>query len=208
LWSAPCYAGASIGSTVGRAGARGPAGLIILEIALVALTVGQDTYASLDDLVEIALDYGHINYVDATDTLVQESHARSARLYLDNAYDWVGLRAVAGQTLAWPRRGVVDLDGLPIPDDHVPDAIIVAEALLMVAAGAGPLAGSSGGSGNPDREIRRESSDDANLDRRSLFARRLRPQQIVASQTAYSFCEELAEERFQSTVYEVRLRHR
>jgi hypothetical protein len=61
--------------------------------------------------------------------------------------------------LAWPRVGVIEgLDGVLIAPDVVPTVIVHAQALLMAAAGSGPLAGPTGGS---DREIRAERADDA-----------------------------------------------
>jgi hypothetical protein len=143
-----------------------------LEIA-VALVVGTDTYASLDDLVEILTDYGHGAYLDAHDTLSQEGHARSARLFLDLSYSWIGQRAVPGQSLAWPRSGAIDQGGLPIPSDLVPEAIVTAQALLMVAAGSGDLAGSTGGT---DRAVIRESADDASIEYAPGSAARRYPQ--------------------------------
>ena len=79
------------------------------------LTPGSDTYGSLDDLQAILLDLGHGSYVDATDTLTMEGHARQARVGLHLAFDWLGVRAVPGQALAWPRSGAIDQDRLPIP---------------------------------------------------------------------------------------------
>ena len=94
----------------------------------------------------------------ATDDIVLEGWARQACAYLDAAYQWIGVRAVAGQPLQWPRVRAVDQDGVLIPADVVPSEIIVAQSLLMVSCAHGPLAGNSGGS---DREILSERADDA-----------------------------------------------
>jgi hypothetical protein len=131
------------------------------------LVPGLDTYADLATLTEILADYGHGSYLDSASTLDQEAHARSARLYLDHAFAWVGTRSVPGQPLAWPRSGAIDQDGLVIAPDVVPAEIVTAQSLLMCAAGSGDLAGGTGGtggSGNPDREIRREAPDDASIE--------------------------------------------
>ena len=56
----------------------------------------------------------------ATDQAGLEADARSAALFLDAAYTWVGIRAVAGQPLGWPRVGTLDQDSRPIPGDHIP----------------------------------------------------------------------------------------
>jgi hypothetical protein len=128
---------------------------------VMTLSIGLDSYADLDDLCAVASDYGHGPLIEATDDLVLEGWARQATMFLDNAYAWVGVRSVPGQPLAWPRSGAVDQDGLVIPPDLVPSEIIVAQSLLMVAAGAGELAGSTGGS---DRAVIRESADDASIE--------------------------------------------
>jgi hypothetical protein len=137
------------------------------------LVVGLDSYASLEDLNAIAGDYGHAALIEATDDIALEGFARQAVMYLDAAYSWLGKRSVAGQPLAWPRTGIIsDLDGVPIPPDAIPAEIVTAQALLMVAAGAGDLAGGTGGPG-ADREIIRETADDASVEyERGSSARR------------------------------------
>jgi len=64
----------------------------------------------------------------------------------------------------WPRSGVITDDGQAIATDAVPEAVIISEALLMQAASLGALDGGCGGPHNPDREIRREASDDASVE--------------------------------------------
>jgi hypothetical protein len=127
-----------------------------------ALSIGLDTYADLATLEAVLISYGFPSYLDSTDDPTLEAHARSGRLYLDNAFAWVGTRSTAGQALAWPRVGCLDIDGNPIPADVVPQEIIVSQSLLMAACANGPLTGSSGGN-DPDREIISEAADDAHV---------------------------------------------
>jgi hypothetical protein len=64
--------------------------------------VGTDTYASLDDLESIAVDYGHAAVIEATDQLTLEGWARQAVMYLDSAYSWLGKRSTVER--AWHGR--------------------------------------------------------------------------------------------------------
>jgi hypothetical protein len=141
----------------------------------VALTVGLDSYGSLDELESILVDLGHGSYIDSRDQLAMESDARNAVLYLDLGWQWRGRRTDPDQALAFPRTGIRDQDGVLIAPDVVPSEIVVAQSLLMVAAGAGPLDGGTGGN-SPDREIRREAADDAVIEYEPGSAARRYPQ--------------------------------
>jgi hypothetical protein len=168
LFAIAAISAGSIGSVADAAGVRGGVGRLIVSAHRIEdrgmITVGVDTYASLDDLAAIAGDYGHSALIEATDQLTLEGWARQAVMYLDRAYSWLGKRAVAGQPLAWPRAGVIEgRDGVLIAPDVVPHEIIDAQALLMVACASGPLDGGTGGHGNPDRAILAESADDASV---------------------------------------------
>jgi hypothetical protein len=155
-----------VGVTAG-VGARGAGGQLInhpLRQALdqgldLMLVVGTDTYVGLSDLIDRALALGHAGYLEAVDEPTLEEHARMATIYLDHAWRWRGTRAAVSQPLAWPRAGVV-VDGVVLPSDTVPSAILTAQVLLCVAQQWGGLV-HTGGADPASRTILREAAADA-----------------------------------------------
>jgi hypothetical protein len=71
--------------------------------------------------------------------------------------EWRGSRIDQQQALEWPRQGV-DRDGLPF--NGTPGPIVDSEVMLCAAAGDAPLLGSTGGN-DPNRQVVRETADDA-----------------------------------------------
>lgn len=76
-----------------------------------------------------------------------EASLRTARLYLDNAYSWRGLKQTDAQALPWPRTINEYVDGYAVPTDAIPQAIKDAqcEMAYLVASGETPFAVLSGG---------------------------------------------------------------
>jgi hypothetical protein len=123
----------------------------------VALTVGLDSYCDYSTLVGRLVDLGFGSFVDSNDQAVLESAARMATLTLDHMVEWRGAKTDPAQVLQWPRVGT-DRDGLPF--DGTPGPVVDCEVLLTGAAEGGPLF-LTGGS---DRQVVRESSDDASIE--------------------------------------------
>jgi hypothetical protein len=143
-------------SWVGRAGVCGLAGHIILEVA-VSLTAGVDSYCDYSTLVGRLVDLGYGAFVDSNDQAVIESAARMAVLTMESMVEWRGTKSAADQTLAWPRTGQ-DAGGVAF--SGTPGQVIDCEVMLTAAAEGGPLF-LTGGS---DRQVVRESSDDASIE--------------------------------------------
>ena len=93
-----------------------------------------DSYVSLADANAYHLAHGGAAWdgPSVTDE-TKEAALRSAVRYLDNTYRgrWKGLRATATQSLAWPRRDVVDEDGFAIAASVIPKGI--ADGARLVA---------------------------------------------------------------------------
>ena len=64
-----------------------------------------------------------------TNMAAKEAAILKAVDYL-NGLNWTGLRAAPGRLMAWPRLGVVDVDGFAIASNHVPQAVKAACAYL------------------------------------------------------------------------------
>lgn len=73
-----------------------------------------------------------------TDAAKEAALVRGAD-YLDRRYagQWVGIRTLTAQSMAWPRTGVVDHDGLTVDHLTVPEVIrrANAEAALLILTG-------------------------------------------------------------------------
>jgi hypothetical protein len=123
-----------------------------------ALVVGTDSYCDYSTLTDRLLDLGYGSFVDGNDQAIIESAARMAVLTMENMVEWRGTKTDPAQALQWPRIGT-DRDGLPF--DGTPAQVVDCEVLLTGAHEAGPLFGTGGHS---DRQIRRESSDDAAIE--------------------------------------------
>ncbi|MCB2186487.1 MAG: hypothetical protein KQJ78_08725 [Deltaproteobacteria bacterium] len=77
----------------------------------------------------------------------QEAAVVRASSYLCRHFRWRGQRAVSGQALAWPRRGVVDAEGREVTADQVPAAVAEAcaeAALRELTASLSPDLGRGG----------------------------------------------------------------
>lgn len=64
----------------------------------------------------------------AATTAAKEAALREATLYLDGAYEWIGIRMLTTQALGWPRAysGGLDSDNSVIPSAAVPGNVIKA----------------------------------------------------------------------------------
>ena len=152
------YVRPSMGNRVGRAGDRGAAGRPILENVLVTLTVGLDSYCDYSTLVGRLVDLGFGSFVDTSDQAAIESAARTGVLTMETMVEWRGAKADPAQALQWPRSGT-DRDGLAF--SGTPAQVVDCEVLLTGAHEAGPLFSTGG---HTDRQVRRESSDDASIE--------------------------------------------
>lgn len=89
---------------------------------------GADAYSSVADCSAWAIKYyGHALTGSPDD---KEAAIRRAVAYLDGL-KWKGTRTHGrGQSLAWPRGGVTDCEGLTIASDEIPDELIFAQHVL------------------------------------------------------------------------------
>lgn len=99
--------------------------------------VAADTYGTLVE-ADAYFDARESADWGASDS-VKELALRKAATYLDNVYRgrWKGVKATSTQALAWPRAGVVDVEGYGIASNVVPQAIKRAqfEAAKLIAGG-------------------------------------------------------------------------
>lgn len=86
-----------------------------------ALTVGTDSYISLDDADSYFANRLH------SDTWLQnplqETALKMACSLLENRVHWLGAPTDSSQTLSWPRRGLLDHSGNVVPKDTIPEAV-------------------------------------------------------------------------------------
>jgi hypothetical protein len=121
----------------------------------VALTVGGDSYCDYSTLVGRLLDLGYGSFVDGNDQTTIESAARMAVLTMENMVEWRGSKSDPDQVLQWPRTGT---GAAGDTFSGTPGQVVDCQVLLTAAQESGPLFSTGGHS---DRQIRRESSDDA-----------------------------------------------
>ncbi|EFP3678736.1 hypothetical protein HPX80_002184 [Salmonella enterica] len=88
-----------------------------------------NSYASLDDLKQYASGRGYL--LPGNDASC-ERLLRVAMDYLEGM-NWRGCRTSSGQSLSWPRRGVV-CDGVVLSANTVPRRVIDAQCRLAVEA--------------------------------------------------------------------------
>jgi len=86
-----------------------------------ALTVGVDTYASLDDADAYWDDRNDDVWLEATD-FAKAAALREATQYLDGSFDWIGWLRSETQPLAWPRTYARITDG-PFRGKLVTDSV-------------------------------------------------------------------------------------
>lgn len=79
---------------------------------------GADSYATTDEFVSRADDYG---WKIPTQLDMQERLLRRAAEAM-NALSWKGRKSAQAQALAWPRQDV-EVDGEILPSDHIPAPI-------------------------------------------------------------------------------------
>jgi hypothetical protein len=124
----------------------------------VTLTVGVDSYCDYPTLDGRLVDLGYGDFLDSNDQATIESAARMAVLTMETMVEWRGSKLEESQGLAWPRTGQ---DASGVAFSGTPAQVVDCEVLLTGAAEAGPLFSTGGHS---DRQIRRESSDDASIE--------------------------------------------
>lgn len=104
-----------------------------------SLTVGTDTYITLENANTYHASRGNTAWTNSTDDTAKEAALRKATSFLDTIGrgKWKGVRATSGQALAWPRTDVVDEDGYDIAFDAIPAALAqaCAEASLRYLNG-------------------------------------------------------------------------
>jgi hypothetical protein len=72
----------------------------------------------------------------AADPLLQARGAVSATRLL-NALAWTGAPTDEYQPLAWPRSGMFDAQGQPLPDNVIPQSVLDADSLIAMGLVAG-----------------------------------------------------------------------
>ena len=98
-----------------------------------------NAYISIDDADRYFAELGDPAEWRALNEAQKRAAIRVGSQYVDLAFRerWKGRRASRSQELAWPRSGVVDIDGYHIRSDEVPSAVryAAAEAALRHARG-------------------------------------------------------------------------
>lgn len=79
--------------------------------------------------------------------------------WLDDYFDWEGAKAVADSGLRWPRCGTKDRDGIPIPENVIPEQLKQATAETAVWLIGNVSAGSGGTDDNLPEGIKRIKAD-------------------------------------------------
>lgn len=92
----------------------------------------QLSYLTMDEATDI-LTYtvGSEPWLSLPDTNKNASLVQASFL-LDSNFDWMGSVTDQSQELRWPRTGVFDRDGRPIPSDTVPKELNQAVALMAL----------------------------------------------------------------------------
>lgn len=97
---------------------------IIVETG--AQITGSNSYVSVADFEAYSDAIGDDSYQGTSDADLCVALTNAA-IYLSSRYFWRGRRAEPTQTLAWPRREVVDDDGYRISSDAIPSQVISAQ---------------------------------------------------------------------------------
>lgn len=79
-----------------------------------------NSYVSVSDADDILITNIHNTAWTALNTTNKEYLLAWATRILDNKMYWYGKKAFETSALKWPRTGVVDLEGIEVPDDQVP----------------------------------------------------------------------------------------
>lgn len=95
------------------------------------LTVGTDSYCTL---AEAEAYMGLLTFKDAWASAgdpAKEAALKQSAVLLDTL-TWKGIRTDQSQAMAWPREGVVDLDGYELAPDAIPARLKHAQAELAL----------------------------------------------------------------------------
>lgn len=89
---------------------------------------GADSYVALSEVVAFLTAYEPASALtawNALSTAEQERHCRRATQYLDLRYGsrFFGVRVDKDQALAFPRKGIVTLDGFELDEDEIPTSL-------------------------------------------------------------------------------------
>lgn len=93
-----------------------------------------DSFATTAELAEYAERFGK---TVPPDDPAREALLRRAALQMDS-FNWKGRKAVSGQGLSWPRKGV-HVDDEALPDDAIPARIKRGQMALAIEAHADDL---------------------------------------------------------------------
>lgn len=96
---------------------------------------GADSWVTLADANAHFANYG--GFWDGSDS-DKEAALRRAALWMSTSLIWSGTKSCSGNRLAWPRSGTSDCDGNTIPDDAIPDAVVLAQLAAASAELASP----------------------------------------------------------------------
>jgi hypothetical protein len=88
-----------------------------------SLTVGTDTYLSLDDADTYFGNRLHTDTWDAASDDDKEAALKMACSLMENRVHWLGAPTDSSQALSWPRRGLLDHSGNAVPKDTTPEAV-------------------------------------------------------------------------------------
>jgi len=126
---------------------------------------GADSYVSLSDADQYALDHGNPSTWSLLTESQKEEKLRLAAQGLDLEYfgRWLGTRKETTQALEWPRSEVEDEDGNAVDDDSVPSRIQDAQVELALEFATGKSIHASVASfPKVDRLVARFTTGDAN----------------------------------------------
>lgn len=104
----------------------------MVEVPVGSLTPGVDTYITTRDAFAYFSDRLYADQWIGAVWEDKEKALKMARRLIDSQ-SFKGHRASESQLLAWPRIGVLDESGYPVPSDTVPFAVIAAQCELSLA---------------------------------------------------------------------------
>ncbi len=102
---------------------------------------GADSYVTVDEANAYWFTRALANdqsWVDA-ESADKEAALRQATAFLDDAYVWNGTVVDGGQDLQWPRAGIYDRNGYPLPTNEIPSRLKRAVFVLAKEALSGAL---------------------------------------------------------------------
>ena len=96
--------------------------------------VNAETYVDETEADTYHAKYGITSWASLTSQVKEVLLLKAMRYLLKYETRWAGVKRTQQQALAWPRSGVVDASGYPIPDNSIPQAVRNAQCELALIA--------------------------------------------------------------------------